>query len=207
MLGRHPWRILLALLITSIVMRGALGDSLMVEILQIVLFWVIFFGTVETVGVGTRFLYVSRIMLLVWVILQLFSSFSDASLVALNTVVTIFNLVVAAGAIIYSFRELLKTRSADLDSILAAVFGYLLISVGFALVYAAVEVSIPGAFELSGSTANFSTFMYYSLVTMTTLGYGVILPLNDTVRILAGLQAVFGTLYFAVFIGALVGRL
>ena len=48
--------------------------------------------------------------------------------------------------------------------------------------------------------------MYFSLVTMTTLGYGEITPVAPIPRLLAGLQAATGTIYIAVFIGRVVSR-
>lgn len=49
-------------------------------------------------------------------------------------------------------------------------------------------------------------FLYYSFITITTTGYGEILPISPSARRLASLQAVTGTLYLAVFIAALLGR-
>lgn len=206
-LGHHPWRVLLPLLVASILARPVLGEAPGIEAVQTLFFWVIFFGTIEVAGANPVVLRLSRITLIAWIGMQMLSIATDKSLVALNFAVTILNLLLASGVILYTFKELLETEKVDFDTVLAAIFGYLLIASGFALVYGAIDATQTGAFDLGTGPDTFSTFMYFSLVTMTTLGYGDILPVSDFVRLLAGFQAVFGTLYFAVFVGALVGRL
>ena len=49
-------------------------------------------------------------------------------------------------------------------------------------------------------------FLHYSFITLTTTGYGEILPVSPSARLFASLQSVTGTLYLAVFIAALLGR-
>jgi hypothetical protein len=48
--------------------------------------------------------------------------------------------------------------------------------------------------------------MYYSFVTLTTLGYGDVTPVHPFARTLAYLEAVIGQLYVAVLVASLVGR-
>ena len=51
-----------------------------------------------------------------------------------------------------------------------------------------------------------SHFLYYSFVTLTTLGYGDITPVHPVARMLSYLEAVIGQLYLAVLVASLVGR-
>ena len=50
------------------------------------------------------------------------------------------------------------------------------------------------------------TLLYFSIVTMTTLGYGDIVPVAPVARMLCGVEAVVGQLYVAIFIARLVAR-
>ena len=50
-----------------------------------------------------------------------------------------------------------------------------------------------------------SEWLYFSFVTMTTLGYGDILPISATARGLAYMQAVVGQFYIAMLVAGLVG--
>ena len=50
-----------------------------------------------------------------------------------------------------------------------------------------------------------SEWLYFSFVTMTTLGYGDIAPVSAIARVLAYMQAVFGQFYIAILVAGLVG--
>jgi uncharacterized membrane protein len=71
-----------------------------------------------------------------------------------------------------------------------------------------VDVVSPGSFAgLSPQDGRGwdSAWLYFSFVTMTTLGYGDISPVTATARALAYSQAVFGQFYIAVLVAGLVG--
>jgi voltage-gated potassium channel Kch len=71
----------------------------------------------------------------------------------------------------------------------------------------------PGAFNIPEVTASFipdnisevGSAMYFSFVTLTTLGYGDITPINAFARTLAYLEAAAGQIYLTVLIASLVG--
>jgi len=70
----------------------------------------------------------------------------------------------------------------------AAVFGFLLVSILFTL----------------GRVARGSGWLYFSFITMTTLGYGDVAPVSAFARTLAYLQAIFGQFYIAILVAGLV---
>lgn len=95
------------------------------------------------------------------------------------------------------------------DRIVAGISGYLIIAFLWAALYSAHERILPGGLvDSSNGLINESEgdFLYYSIITQTTTGYGEIVPISPSARLLASLQAVTGTLYLAVFIAALLGR-
>ena len=105
---------------------------------------------------------------------------------------------------------LLKVVTAERvshDEISGAIAVYLLLGIAWAVIYVVIESLSPGAFHL-GSAAQgtiWEQMLYFSLITLTTLGYGDIAPLTPAGRIWAALEAVTGTLYLAVLISRLVG--
>jgi len=91
---------------------------------------------------------------------------------------------------------------------------YLLIGVTWSFFYAMVEISSPGAFNFgllaaqagdSAARGALHFFTYYSLVTLSTLGYGDITPLSPFARSLSALEAITGQLFIAITIARLVG--
>ena len=84
-----------------------------------------------------------------------------------------------------------------------AVAAYVLLGVIWAYAYSLVALLRPGA--LSGpvnTTDGPRAFFYFSFVTLTTVGYGDVLPVHPAARSLAVLEAVAGPLYLAILISA-----
>lgn len=120
----------------------------------------------------------------------------------------------AVGVVI--LRGVMRSRHVTLDTILGGIAVYLLIGVFFSAIYSALELALPGSFLDGGHSLRpadvslrgqgfFPALPYYSLVTMTTLGYGDVAPIGALPRSLAAAQAVIGQLYIAVLIAFLVG--
>jgi hypothetical protein len=123
-----------------------------------------------------------------------------------DTLFTILSLI-ALIAIIY--RQVSGDGPVTGHRIRGAIAEYLLIAMFFAFLYGLVEEIAPGAFVIpSGGMGPVNphgeTFYYFSIVTLTTVGFGDILPMNPFVRSLVMLEALIGTLYPAILIGRLV---
>lgn len=116
-----------------------------------------------------------------------------------------------AAAVILS--NVLKEKQVTGDEVLGAVCGYLLAGMAWANVYALTELVSPGSFSMSHGFAEdlpdwharAAVFNYFSLVTLTTMGYGDITPARPPATIFVTLEAVFGQFYIAVLVAQLVG--
>lgn len=108
-----------------------------------------------------------------------------------------------------AIRQVLFTEGPiDANRILGAIAVYLLIGLIWAVVYSAVNELDPGAFngtEPGEWRHNFAELVYFSYVSLTTLGYGDISPDTPFTRFLVYLEAIFGQLYLAIMIAGLVG--
>ena len=92
--------------------------------------------------------------------------------------------------------------------IYAAVSIYLLLGALFVPLFGALETFAPGSFvdtQRPDAPVVWQQLIYYSYVTLTTLGYGDILPVSSWARSLASLEAVVGVLYLAILMARLVG--
>jgi hypothetical protein len=103
------------------------------------------------------------------------------------------------------FSYLHNSRSISLAELNTAVSIYLLLGATWAALYGVIENLHPGSFQLGGHvTDRPSDLIYFSLVTLTTIGYGDIVPLTGEARMLAALEGVTGVLYVAITVAILV---
>ena len=118
-----------------------------------------------------------------------------------------FTLLFIGYTIVVIVRFIFDQTRIDRETICAAVSAYLLLGVFWSIVYALMEQASPGSFTLPSVDGEITTynFMYFSFTTLTTLGYGDILPNAETARSLTNLEAILGQLYLAVIIARLVG--
>jgi len=104
-------------------------------------------------------------------------------------------------------RHLFKKQEVDTDTILSAASAYLMIGLTFAVVYMLLETAHTGSFVVNNVTDHaWDEFFYFSMVTLTTLGYGDIAPATPHARSVATLEATTGVLYMAVLLARLVSE-
>jgi hypothetical protein len=129
----------------------------------------------------------------------------QASLVPLNLALWT---VVALLAVASAMRFALEARRVDREHLYAGLSAYLLAGIFFGVFYWFIERIWPGSLAVPGEEmqSNFSLplAIYYSFVTLTTLGYGDIVPRSEVVRGLAIMEAIAGQLYLTVMIARLV---
>jgi hypothetical protein len=85
-----------------------------------------------------------------------------------------------------------------------AIAGYLLLGLTWANLYELLALRLPGAFsgaEFAGTTYR---WVYFSFVTLTTVGYGDVIPIHPLARSFANLEALTGQLYPAILLARLV---
>ena len=91
--------------------------------------------------------------------------------------------------------------------IVGAVFLYLLVAMAFASIYMIIGANNPAAFNglfVTDTSDNAAHLIYFSMVTLTTAGYGDIVPVSGFARALSNLESAFGALYPATLIARLV---
>ena len=128
-----------------------------------------------------------------------------------NNMAVVINLLVLALQLnIFQavFTHILFSReSTPASKILGGVCGYLLLAVMFANLYSIILIFDHNAIQIQQTPdMTSSELMYYSLVTITTLGYGDIVSISPHARILSALEAVSGNLYLAILISRLASQ-
>ena len=103
------------------------------------------------------------------------------------------------------FSYLRNSRSVAQAHLYTAVNIYLLLGLLWATLYLAIDAFYPGSIQ-AGSSDRQTELLYFSLITLSTIGYGDVVPLSGEARILAALEGVTGVLYIAITVALLVGR-
>jgi len=104
----------------------------------------------------------------------------------------------------------LRASSVDVEVLCASISAYLMLGLIWTMAYWLVYYLTPEAFAFNTATGTKQTMegfnaFYFSLITLSTIGYGDITPVSKVARMLAAMEAMTGLLYVAVLIARLVG--
>jgi len=105
-------------------------------------------------------------------------------------------------------RTILSDPSVTTDTLAGAVSAYMMIGITFGLAYMLIEHLAPGSLRDTiepGKQLLPSEFTFFSFVTLTTVGYGDIVPWLPHARSLAILESIIGIMYPALLVSRLVG--
>ncbi len=127
-----------------------------------------------------------------------------------NTLVTIgyiCGLILFAFAVISILIYIFSAQVVTRQTISAAIVVYLLIALMWTFIYRLIEILYPASFAIAHSKLldAENIYLYFSLVTITTLGYGDITPIGRQAASLAVLEAVTGQIYLVVVVAWFVG--
>lgn len=123
----------------------------------------------------------------------------------LNTIQPLVTAAVLMLLLVMTLNSIRVARIADQNVIFGVVCGYVLIGYIGAFLAMAISWSDPYAYNLPGAMSNLEA-IYYSFVTMTTLGYGDISPATHHSRSLAVLLSILGPMYVAIIVALMVGK-
>jgi voltage-gated potassium channel len=162
------------------------------------IFLVSIFATNDSKG---RFFYFPVIVIvLLWI-----SVFFEMPI--LSEVSSILSTVFFLYVIVYLVVRVAGSKEVGPLEFLESVNVYLLLGIAGSLLFRAVSHGNPAAINLpEGAIGGQAQFIYYSFVTMTTLGYGDITPVSPLARSLSIFFSVSGQLYLTMIIALLVGK-
>jgi hypothetical protein len=195
------WITFVLLMVLFPFVKGPAGS-----VLFSILFSLLLIASIATVSKSKRQLIIGISLLSIalvtrWGFLLLGGTFLDA-------VSLLFASLTTAFVAFLLFISLFKVREVTTNTLWEAISIYLLLGLTWAFVFAFVSVVTPGSFSDSvfpDEALTFQALVYYSFVTLATLGYGDILPVTQAARGLAILEVLMGVLYMAILISRLVG--
>ena len=200
------WYLLVALLISIIVLPVAYDLDLISPQASRVLG----FSSLLAIGVWSlrgagRLFTVGMFIVIAGTLLNVLSVTREGHTLYIISQLALFSFLLLAAY--NALRHVAVGSDINPNRIVGAICVYLLLGVMWSIAYSVLEVVHPGSFngltEFASPVWN-PDWIYFSFVTITTLGYGDILPLTQAARALAFAEAIAGQFYLAVLVAGLV---
>jgi len=119
---------------------------------------------------------------------------------------TVVFLIFFGLALVIAAKEVFSKASITANTFAGAFSLYLLLGLIWTLLYILAYQIEPGAFKGLDPSVASGELIYFSYITLTSLGYGDIVSLTPITRTLAFMEVIVGQFYMAVLVGALVGK-
>ena len=201
----HSYGLVLVLVVTSFTFAAAASDAPWTGSVLLLLEAITLVTALWTSGVAHTDSRQSRALVLVATGVAIANLvWGGNGLAAATALLAAGLVVVTAGAIGIGVAD---QRGVNSRSVLGAISIYLLVGMLFVFVYGAVATLGAGPFFAQGTDGTRSLRLYFSFVTMATLGYGDYTPAGTLGHMLAVVEALFGQLYLVTVVALLVSRL
>jgi hypothetical protein len=179
-----------------------------VIVLNVLMSAIFFFG-IKAVSDSRAHLLIALSIGVPWFVLTWREMIVPQPSLALSAAVSVLSLAFFAFTAAVLLVYILNSERVTEDVLYGAVASYLLLGGLWFSAYVLIETLQPGSFFDSslgaGQTADWTELLYFSFVTLTTLGYGDIVPATLVARHFAVAEAIIGVMYLAIVISRLVG--
>ncbi len=102
-------------------------------------------------------------------------------------------------------RHIFYTDRIGLNEVFASVAGYLILGIIVSPFFFLIEQTLPNAFTLPHD-AEFYDFIYFSYITLTTIGFGDISPVHHIAKSFTIVAGIFGQLYLTILVAIIIGK-
>jgi hypothetical protein len=212
MLRRWKFTSLLVAILSLLVARSFVTSSAALSVLLYASFLVVFVATILMLFERRR----SRIGMAVLGLPSLAGILADylfpaqtggAGMLLFHFISAVFLLV----TVVVVLKSVFRMTDMSADGVNGAFCGYLLLGLVFSHLYCLVDSVRPGSFAVSENVGAFprddgtrhALLTYFSVVTLTTLGYGDVTPHSGPAQTLAWVEAMLGQFYVAVIVAEL----
>ena len=191
-----------------------LGDVVSIGGLDVI-FSVVILMAVLVAGRHRRWVLIGLVLVFPPVLLATIKGLDESTpLTVYNIYFLLLSLFIVI-AIVSILQDVVKGHHITVHSISGVISVYILIAIVWTIGYSLVELNWPGSFDTpissswpvstDSTTAVFATLFFYSIVTITTAGYGDVTAISPYARSLTSLELVVGQVFLAVLVAWLVG--
>lgn len=192
--------ILVIVLLCLAIVLAVLPMTTFTAILQVTIFSAAGLAALHASRVPTRVYWLATALVALWLV-DMGLNFPSPSWVTPLALAVL--LLMAPVAIL---ARIARHRTVTMRTLAGAVAVYLQIGIAFAFLYRMAHILNPAALHTNTPVTSF-TMLYYSFITLTTVGYGDVTPGTDPVRLLAILEPLIGQVYLVVIVARLVSML
>jgi len=213
--GKRRWRLrleadnyylVLVAIIVEFLMLGLLSDLAAGRAVILATVGIVFFLVLRAsdVRLSTRFFALAVVLPIVAVVIAVAVSDSPKVVGTLATFMTAL-LILACATVIG--RRLARHKRISLQTVMGTLCIYLFMALFFAALYGVMAHLLNQPFFAQDDESNGVRFIYFSLMTITTTGFGDLTPATDTGRMMAVVEALLGQLYLVTVVALIVGNL
>jgi hypothetical protein len=105
-------------------------------------------------------------------------------------------------------RQITLTKEVQLNVVIGSFCGYLLLSMMVVFCFVLVEVVLPNSFHGLGNdlASQYNQLVYFSFITLTSIGFGDIYPINDSSRLAVAFFGMLGQFYMVAVVGIIISK-
>jgi len=200
----HSYGFVLALVLASFLWAASAPDGGWQRAVLIVLLAGTLAAAAWTSGLGRLALYLSAVLLAVAVVLSIVATQTGRPVTGSLYLLGAALVVTAVGIIGLGVFD---QRSVNLQAVLGAVSAYMLLGLLFTCIYGAMAGLGAGDLFVQGTDGTLSVRLYFSYVTLATVGYGDYTLGSDLGHTVSVLEALVGQLYLVTVVATLVSRM
>ena len=191
-------------IILMMVLRPIMGGIIRLTILTDILFAAVLISGLWAVSQKRWVFLMALLMAIPALVLGWVTHFAELSFLWILS--RVFLAIFFVVMVVFLLSHIRRAKEVTADLIMGAASTYFLLGLLWAFIFFFIETFSPGSFRLEGSGADMeSQLIYYSFVTLTTVGYGDVTAASMIARSYSVLEAVIGQLYLTVLVAGLVG--
>ena len=190
-------------LILSVLIKPFFKGFIGIQILTNLLLTIIYLAAILTVSNTPKILKLSIALAVPPILFTWLSYFVPGKVI--NIISLVFSLLFFIYTIFLMLLYLVRQKRVTRSVIMCAMSTYFLMAIMWATAFLLLESVLPGSFQNINIKDPAADFFYFSFVTITTLGYGDILPFTAKAKALIITETILGQLYVAIMIARLVG--